>query len=326
MQSDTNKKKGKNIANKFRKVFTEEVKSKLRELENKRIFYILGVIGCYVAIVLIIFFCIYFAQSFENTKETKSMSEFLCFSVAVLSFTSYLIVKKYKKRAKEITLPVMVKCLGDFNLVYGKSDEDKKYISNSVLFPPFNTFSLDDRIEGTYKNLPVDISEVSISNVSGSGKNRSERIFFRGIFLKVPLNKSTKGITIIKSKGCCPSKIKGLTIKLEDPEFMKKFNVTSTDQIEARYLITTAFMERLLKIAAKKIGKISVSFENGYVNIAVDTKFSEYYNFQFLEKDWFEISILKAATDIKNYREVLREIEIIISLIDTLKLEQNIGM
>lgn len=37
-------------------------------------------------------------------------------------------------------------------------------------------------------------------------------------------------------------------IKLEDPLFAKKFNAYSSDEIEGRYLITTAFMERFINL------------------------------------------------------------------------------
>lgn len=36
-------------------------------------------------------------------------------------------------------------------------------------------------------------------------------------------------------------------VKLEDVEFSKQFFVDSNDQVEARFLLTTAFMERFKK-------------------------------------------------------------------------------
>ena len=35
-------------------------------------------------------------------------------------------------------------------------------------------------------------------------------------------------------------------IELEDPEFMEHFRVYSTDQVEARYILSPSMMERLL--------------------------------------------------------------------------------
>ncbi len=39
------------------------------------------------------------------------------------------------------------------------------------------------------------------------------------------------------------------SVKLEDPIFEKKFEVYSSDQVEARYLLTTSFMERILELS-----------------------------------------------------------------------------
>ena len=44
-------------------------------------------------------------------------------------------------------------------------------------------------------------------------------------------------------------------VKLEDPTFEKRFEVFSDDQIEARYLLTVTFMERLTQLAETFGGK-----------------------------------------------------------------------
>ena len=58
-----------------------------------------------------------------------------------------------------------------------------------------------------------------------------------------------------------------------------------------------------------------ISFENGNVNIAIEDN-----------KNWFEFPAFKKATDIENYRNILFELCSILDIVDSLKLEQNIGM
>ena len=62
-------------------------------------------------------------------------------------------------------------------------------------------------------------------------------------------------------------------VKLEDPCFDKKFNVYSSDQIEARCLITPSFMERFQNLkTAFKSNKIKCSFYDTKMMIAISTK------------------------------------------------------
>ena len=56
---------------------------------------------------------------------------------------------------------------------------------------------------------------------------------------------------------------------MENPEFEKSFDTYSTDQVEARYLLSPSFMERLLELDRKFPGRITVSFLNSSVIIAI---------------------------------------------------------
>ena len=84
------------------------------------------------------------------------------------------------------------------------------------------------------------------------------------VMVSYSVNKNFKGETVIKSvsegpKSSLPSKQKVL---LEDPVFNENFTIFSDDQVEARYLLTTAFMERLLVFQKDHKCKVSVLFDN----------------------------------------------------------------
>jgi len=59
-------------------------------------------------------------------------------------------------------------------------------------------------------------------------------------------------------------------IRLEDPVFEKKFPVHSTDQIEARYILTPDFMERILQLEKLLGGNIQVGFINKQMLISAN--------------------------------------------------------
>ena len=105
-------------------------------------------------------------------------------------------------------------------------------------------------------------------------------------------------------------------VLLEDPEFKKRFHVCSTDQIEARYILTTAFMNRFLKIASKFNYKLKAIFAENNVYIFIENR----------RKNWFEIPFFKSAVDINNYNEFLNDFTKLLAITDELKLNQNIGM
>ena len=71
-------------------------------------------------------------------------------------------------------------------------------------------------------------------------------ITFQGLFVKLQMNKNFNGKTVV-SDGT--AKTKGLKeVILEDPEFKNIWDVHSDDQVEARYLLTVTFMERLKEL------------------------------------------------------------------------------
>ena len=111
-------------------------------------------------------------------------------------------------------------------------------------------------------------------------------------------------------------------IHLEDPLFNRKFKICSTDQIEARYIFTTAFMDRFMKIAAAFNYRLHAIFIKNNVYIFIDSR----YGFQIKQKNWFEIPFFKSCSDPVNYKEFLNDFSKLLGIVETLKLNQNIGM
>ena len=104
-------------------------------------------------------------------------------------------------------------------------------------------------------------------------------------------------------------------VRLEDPVFRQHFKVYSTDQIEARYILTTAFMNRILKLGEAYKWKIKAIFINNNIYILIDVR-----------KNWFEMPFFKSSIDINNYKEFLNDFTKLLAITEILKLNQNIGM
>jgi len=106
-------------------------------------------------------------------------------------------------------------------------------------------------------------------------------------------------------------------VNLEDPCFSKRFDVFSSDQIEARYLITTSFMERFYNLKTTfGANKIKCSFFDDVLMIAIHTN-----------KNLFEIcSLFKSLKDPSSIKECYKEINSIYELIESLKLDEKTGL
>ena len=102
-------------------------------------------------------------------------------------------------------------------------------------------------------------------------------------------------------------------IRLEDVKFAKKFKVFSEDEVEARYLVTTAFMERFLNLTTSfGTKKAKCAFYDDKVMFAISTR-----------KNLFEFgSLFKTLENPKNV-EFFNELMSILDMIDHFKLDEN---
>ena len=101
---------------------------------------------------------------------------------------------------------------------------------------------------------------------------------------------------------------------LEDVIFSKKWKVYADDQIEARYVLTPALMERMLKVKKLFHGyRIDFSFWESNLLIAVHTN-----------KDMFETtSLFKSTLEYRKVQEVICQLYSVFSVINVLKLRAN---
>jgi len=109
-----------------------------------------------------------------------------------------------------------------------------------------------------------------------------------------------------------------IKMPLEDPEFERKYNAYSSDQIEGRYLLTTAFMERFKNLhTAFGSKRAKCSFYNGNkLMIAIPTN-----------KNLFEIgNLFSPVNNTRHINTFLKEIQAVYKMIDYFKLDQHTGL
>jgi hypothetical protein len=96
------------------------------------------------------------------------------------------------------------------------------------------------------------------------------RDIFQGLFFSADFHKHFHGYTRVTPGGRgLFGRFSSSAVKLEDPRFTKRFSVSSSDQVEARYLLTPAMMERILAVDDRFGGRMQIAFSGSRVIIAV---------------------------------------------------------
>ncbi|MBU6234753.1 MAG: DUF3137 domain-containing protein [Alphaproteobacteria bacterium] len=258
---------------------------------------------------------------FEETDPTFPLIA-MALALAGISAWCASPIQAFKTSVKQKIYP---RIFGFFqgNWVHSeKSPVSARDFDESSLIPSYDTEHKGDYVRGDYKGVPLQIHESKLTRTEGSGKNRRTVTVFQGVLVCLGSNKKFKGRTLIKRDyGFMNWAANGFQsmerIRLEDPLFEKQFEVFGDDQVESRYLLTTSFMDRLLKLVTLFDAKgLQASFYDHKLLIMIPTG-----------KNYFEASsIFKPATFIPEINTVLEEMHAFFNIIDTLKLNEKTGL
>jgi hypothetical protein len=105
---------------------------------------------------------------------------------------------------------------------------------------------------------------------------------------------------------------RGRRICLEDPDFEREFDAFGDDEVEARYILTPALMERILALK-RQCGAVSLSFLNEQVHVALS-----------VARDLFEPSVDKRVTDLAQLSGFVNDLRAILEIIELLALNNRI--
>jgi|GEM_PF-3436841 Protein of unknown function (DUF3137). len=196
--------------------------------------------------------------------------------------------------------------------IYGKSISEKISKAMEKMAISFLKYNADESLDIPYKGRTLELLELNT-------RFSSESLLIVSYFI----NKKFKGETVVKSisKGAKSSFSSKQEVHLEDPAFNDNFKIFADDQVEARYLLTTAFMERLLNFQKRYNCTASVLFDN-----SISQKSNVFLSLSF-GKDFFEIPKGKRWIEDSSYfYTICQEIRGIAYILDALKLDQDIGM
>ncbi|MEM9555925.1 MAG: DUF3137 domain-containing protein [Acidobacteriota bacterium] len=246
-------------------------------------------------------------------------------AIAALSWSQAPAVE-YKKAYKERVLPALAGSFGTFQYE-AEGSIPASTVERFGILPSHDRASGEDYFSGSYKGVGLEFSEATLKEERGSGKNKRWVTVFRGVLVRLQMNKRFVGETILRrDSGSVGNFFSGLfqrteRIRLEDPHFEELFEVFGSDQVEARYLLTPAFMQRLVDLC-NTLGsdKIAGVF-------FAETLFLAIPHGKGKTKDLFEPpAFSKPADDPGEALRLMAEIEAILGVVDALQLDQRTGV
>jgi len=253
----------------------------------------------------------------------------VCCIISILFFyIPYEIWSDFKRKIKSRLFTNVFNFFQFYFDPEGKAS-DRWALPRFNILPHYNKLTSQDLVLGKYKNVDLGFSELcaTVEKRDLKGNKYTYKVF-QGAVVIFNFNKNFKGHTLVKDdKGFLGNMIKKTShsddfgdlprVELEDPEFEKMFQVFSNDQIEARYLLTTAFMERLKKLSSYfESKKVEASFHQGSLLLIFHDS-----------KDLFEPNSLFKKMDVAGEcRKVIEHISLIFDIVDILKIDERTGL
>ncbi|NME72242.1 DUF3137 domain-containing protein [Flammeovirga aprica] len=283
--------------------YKEKLESQLDELEkhrkllrNARAVGIGG--GVAFAINLIVFLAVTFIFQHISFLHMNIFMVFFilgstCFGIS--HFFGLIGTRGLQKNYKDKVVTPLVKIIDDTWIYKPKSKITQNQYTKSLLYShSVDHYEGDDLIEGVIEHTDFKCSELHTQYITGSGDKRTLNTIFKGLFFHADFNKHFSGVTFVRSKGLSLPLNNDLeVVRLENELFTKLFYVRSTDQIEARYILTPTIMEAFVNLYNYYQKPIDVSFVGTRVYCAVS--FTE---------DLFEPPIYKSMYDMETIEKV----------------------
>lgn len=244
------------------------------------------------------------------------------FSIILITFLAgscwaYKPALDYIHLYKQRVLPLIVTMYGDFTYSL-KSRVTKEELKAWAIAPNFDYLKTEDYISGTIDNMGFEFSELLLERGGRNGRST----MFQGCIVTLTMPFDFNSHTMVKQDlgkvanwlSKAPKTTK--KVALENVVFENVFEVFSTDQVLARYILTPVMMEQLLSLYNMFMKKANATcLECEFVgNKAV---FFIRYRENLIEPAW----ISQSAYDLNALPLIEQEIELLTSISKQLNLD-----
>lgn len=295
----------------------EEERLRIVDTLKKTIFFIvLGTIVLFIILSKTVF-----SQDFFAALGISVGAGFL-----IYQFIYRNQISGFKTLFKDQIIEKMVQFI-DESLRYNRYGSITKgeYQASHLFAKSYDRFRGDDLVVGDVDGVSLKFSDLHTEYKSKDKDNKEHwHTIFQGIFFIADFHKNFKGRTVVlpdraeKLFGGFGQFFQGMSshgelVKMDDPTFEKEFVVYSDDQIEARYILSPALMERITKLKKKSGKALQVSFNGSKIYVAIS-----------YQKEMFEPKIFKSLLDFNEMREYFEVLEMITGIVKEFKLNRKI--
>jgi len=302
-------------------VFESELRPNLEELEPLR-----KKVAAFIALA-IASILIGVAGALIAPSENVQIGAIVLGVIGVITFSvlAYSKFKIYRNDFKNNVVRKIVEAINpEFQYNPKAHVSTYTYEQSRMFLQRADRYSGDDYVTGKIEKTDFEFSEFKSeykTETTQNGQRKTEwHTIFHGIFFHAEFNKHIEGETFIEPDtaerlfGKFGQKLqfssKGKLVKLENPEFEKRFAVFSTNQTEARYILTPTMMEAMVNIQNKVGRKFHFSFIGNRVYCGVS-----------FNKSLFEPRIMQSGVRLADVEFMYR----IFSLIELLIHEMNLN-
>ncbi len=243
--------------------------TQLDELEQKR----KDAFNLFLVVVFVLGSIVFFLMLSQGMTE---IVKFAGVAAILISIFFYRRMAAIRQEAKKQLMPALCFRIG-FDYTLRPTDLAIEPFKNLSIIPPYDEKTLEDQVTGKIEDVDFELLEAKLLAVHRDSKGRkSTRTVFNGFLVQFDFHKNFEGQTIIAKDRTVIGNFfsgwakNGQRVKLEDHEFESQFEVHSTDQVEARYLLTPSFMERMLKFSRlPSVKQLQMAFKDGSVYMAI---------------------------------------------------------
>ena len=239
-----------------------------------------------------------------------------------LLIVGYSKQSNYKNKVKEILAVDIFQNYFDDVTFQAEKGFDEEFIRNTEMIGLGNIYSSNDLLEGTYKNIRFQQSDLLIQRRQSTGKSSVTITLFKGQYRIYEFNKNFTSYLQIRDKenswfkNAKPYQFftqreETKHLKLESLEFNNMFDVYASDDHEAFYILTPHFMEKVIELNKRMDCQILIGFIDNKLHIA-----------SYTSEDLYEPSIWDQI-DESYFAKVEEEIKMIIEIIDVLDLDRG---
>jgi hypothetical protein len=313
----------------FQSYYESDLRPVLEALEGKRKSSLRNV-GIAAAIVALIA-AIIAGVSLNASGDPQALLFPVIIGALLIAGAWWLFTKDFKDEFKNTVIRQIIEYVDPELSYLPKGMVSRGEFQSSTLFKNrIDRYRGEDLVSGKIDRTEIKFSELHAEYKTTTTDSKGRRqthwhTIFKGLFFIADFNKHFQGRTVVlpdsaeKFLGGLGKKLQEWNlnrddlVKLEDIEFEKEFVVYSTDQVEARYILSTALMRRILEFKRKMKVPVHIAFVNSDLYMAIS-----------IRKNMFEPRILRSILDFEMVRDYLEDVILAVGIVEDMNLNTRI--